>query len=177
MKISFKRRFFLFIYNYFVKHLPQNASKFQFGQRWLREECAKKICEQVGGGNYIDDNVCFTFKLKIGEGSGIGSRGECCGDITIGENVLIAPDVIMYTINHNFQDASKTIISQGSMPEKPIIIGNDVWIGRRVMIMPGVKIGDGAVIGAGAVVAKDVPPYTIAVGNPIQFKKKRLKMS
>lgn len=54
-----------------------------------------------------------------------------------------------------------------------IVIGNDVWIGREAKIMPGVKIGDGAIIGAYSVVAKDVPPYTVAVGNPVQLKRKR----
>ncbi len=53
------------------------------------------------------------------------------------------------------------------------VIGNDVWIGQKATIMPGVHIGDGAIIGANAVVAKDVPPYAIAVGNPAIVKKFR----
>lgn len=53
------------------------------------------------------------------------------------------------------------------------IIGNDVWIGQDAKILPGVKIGDGAVIGAFSVVAKDVPPYAIAVGNPARVVKRR----
>ena len=53
------------------------------------------------------------------------------------------------------------------------VIGNDVWIGQKAVILPGVKIGDGAIIGAYAVVAKDVPPYSIAVGNPARVVKKR----
>ena len=56
---------------------------------------------------------------------------------------------------------------------RQIIIGNDVWIGKSVTIMGGVKIGNGAVIGAGAVVAKDIPPYAIAVGNPARVVKYR----
>ena len=56
---------------------------------------------------------------------------------------------------------------------KAITIGNDVWIGQNVTIMPGVHIGDGAIIGTNATVAKDIPPYTIAVGNPAQVIKKR----
>lgn len=53
------------------------------------------------------------------------------------------------------------------------VVGNDVWIGQNVTILPGVHIGDGAIIGANSVVAKDVPPYSIAVGNPCEIKKKR----
>ena len=60
------------------------------------------------------------------------------------------------------------------LPQKgDIVIGNDVWIGREAKILPGVKIGDGAIIGAYAVVAKDVPAYCVAVGNPAQVVKKR----
>lgn len=54
-----------------------------------------------------------------------------------------------------------------------VIIGNDVWIGSKVMIMGGVSIGNGAIVGAGAVVAKDIPPYAIAVGNPVKITRYR----
>ena len=54
-----------------------------------------------------------------------------------------------------------------------IIIGNDVWIGQNVTVMPGVHIGDGAIIGTNSVVAKDIPPYAIAVGNPCRVVRKR----
>ncbi|MCQ3914431.1 MAG: hypothetical protein MJ201_01250 [Mycoplasmoidaceae bacterium] len=52
-------------------------------------------------------------------------------------------------------------------------MGNDVWIGQKAVILPGVKIGDGAIIGAYAIVAKDIPPYSVAVGNPAKVVKKR----
>jgi acetyltransferase-like isoleucine patch superfamily enzyme len=58
---------------------------------------------------------------------------------------------------------------------KEINIGNDVFIGANVVVLDGVNIGDGAVIGAGAVVSKDIPPYAIAVGCPIQIKKYRFE--
>lgn len=54
-----------------------------------------------------------------------------------------------------------------------VIIGNDVWIGNGAIILSGVKIGDGVVVGAGSVVRKDIPPYTIVIGNPAQEIKKR----
>ena len=54
-----------------------------------------------------------------------------------------------------------------------IVIGNDVWIGQNVTIMPGVHIGDGAIIGANATVASDIPPFSIAVGNPAKVIRRR----
>ena len=68
----------------------------------------------------------------------------------------------------------KTTPHVSELPLKgDIVIGNDVWIGREAKILPGVKIGDGAIIGAYAVVAKDVEPYSVAVGNPARIVKKR----
>ena len=64
---------------------------------------------------------------------------------------------------------------RGNIAEyKPVTIGNDVFIGANVTVLDGVTIGDGAIIGAGAVVSKDVPPYAVAVGCPIQIKNYRL---
>lgn len=60
------------------------------------------------------------------------------------------------------------------LPQKgDTVIGNDVWIGQNVTVMTGVHIGDGAIIGANSTVAKDIPPYSIAVGNPVRIIKKR----
>ena len=63
------------------------------------------------------------------------------------------------------------------MDELPLkgdtVIGNDVWIGQNVTIMPGVHIGDGAIIGANATVASDIPPFSIAVGNPAKVIRRR----
>ena len=53
------------------------------------------------------------------------------------------------------------------------VVGNDVWIGQNVTVMPGVHIGDGVIIGANSVVAKDIPPYCIAAGNPCRVIRKR----
>ena len=58
---------------------------------------------------------------------------------------------------------------------KPVYIGDDCWIGRRVIILPGVKIGKGCIIGAGAVVTKSFPDYSIIAGNPAVIKKYRMR--
>ena len=79
--------------------------------------------------------------------------------------------------NHNYKAISTyPKLSRSNIKSKnprQIIIGNDVWIGHGATIMGGVKIGNGAVIGARAVVAKDIPPYAIAVGNPARVIKYR----
>ena len=62
---------------------------------------------------------------------------------------------------------------QGFEEEKPVTIGNDVWIGDRVVILPGVNIGDGCIISAGAAVTHDVPAYSIAGGVPAKVIGKR----
>ncbi len=83
--------------------------------------------------------------------------------VTIGNNVMIAPNVAIYTAGHPIhQDSRNTGYEYGI----PVNIGNNVWIGGNVVILPGVSIGDNVVIGAGSVVTKDIPCNKIAIGNP-----------
>jgi len=82
--------------------------------------------------------------------------------------------VTTYPFGHIHKNVFNNFNGEGHPSTKgDVNIGNDVWIGNNVTIMSGVKIGDGAVIGAGSVIAKDVPPYTIWVGNPAKMIKKR----
>lgn len=85
----------------------------------------------------------------------------------------MGPDVSVLTHTHNIERTDIPMGQQG-MRVYEVVIGNDVWIGMRVIIMPGVKVGNGVVIGAGAVVTKDVPDYAIVGGVPariIKFRK------
>jgi len=75
-------------------------------------------------------------------------------------------DVLFLTRNHEFSDPGTLIREQGYRPIERIEIGDDVWIGSRVIFLPGVCVGTGAVIGAGSVVTKTVEPYCIVAGNP-----------
>ena len=83
--------------------------------------------------------------------------------VTIGDNAFIAPNVGIYTAGHPLDAARR---NQGLEYAYPVTIGNNVWIGAGVSILPGVTIGDNVVIGAGSVVTKDIPSYSLAVGNP-----------
>lgn len=121
----------------------------------------------------IERNAYFTPALTLGDRSGIGVACEVYGPVTIGNDVMMGPEVVIYTSGHCFDRTDITMIEQGGTEPEPVTIGNDVWIGRRVMIMPGVTIGDGCVIGAGAVVTKDIPPYSVAGGVPAKVLKTR----
>lgn len=86
---------------------------------------------------------------------------------------MMGPDVVILTHTHNYNRTDIPMCEQGSRVSK-VTIGNDVWIGMRVIIMPGITIGNGVIIGSGAIVTKDVPDFTIVAGVPakiIRFRK------
>ena len=85
------------------------------------------------------------------------------GKVTIGKNVMIAPNVSIYTAGHPVHPDSR---NSGYEYGIPITLGDNVWIGGSVVILPGVTIGNNAVIGAGSVVTKDIPDNAIAAGSP-----------
>lgn len=103
---------------------------------------------------------------------GYGEGDEAAGQVTIGNDVRIAPQVMIIAANHVFDDLDKPIRAQGLAPA-PIRVEDDVWLGGRVVLTAGVTIGRGSVIGAGAVVTKDIPPYSIAVGVPAKVMGQR----
>lgn len=83
--------------------------------------------------------------------------------VTIGDNVFIGPNVSIYTVTHALDISQR---NEGLMQARPVTIGNNVWVCGNCVILPGVSIGEGCVIGAGSVVTRDIPPHTLAVGNP-----------
>ncbi|MEG0453172.1 MAG: sugar O-acetyltransferase [Coprobacillus sp.] len=85
--------------------------------------------------------------------------------VVIGNNVIVGPNVNIYTAHHPFNENQRI---KGIEYTKPVTIYDNVWIGGNVTILPGVKINRGAIIGAGSVVTKDIPPYVIAGGNPCE---------
>lgn len=112
-----------------------------------------------------NDNVVPT--VEIGEYGSIGDRTQihCGNKVKIGNYVLISWDVNI--IENDYHSPG------GGLPEpRPITIEDEVWIGARCIITKGVTIGKGSIIGSGAVVTKNVPPYSLAAGNPARVIKK-----
>jgi acetyltransferase-like isoleucine patch superfamily enzyme len=115
------------------------------------------------GGNIKIGNKCSINPYTIIYGH---------GNLTIGNNVLIAGHTLIIPANHNFADKNKTINMQG-LTRKGITIEDDVWIGSGCRILDGVTIGKGAIVAAGAVVNKNVECYSIVGGVPAKLIKNR----
>jgi acetyltransferase-like isoleucine patch superfamily enzyme len=108
--------------------------------------------------------------VVIGEKVLIGLGCKITGPVTMGNHILLAQNVLMSGLNHDFEDITKPIVAQG-FTTREILIEDGVWIGGNAVITAGVRIGRNAIIGAGSVVTKDVPPYSVAVGNPARVVK------
>lgn len=156
------------------KHLPMSGARISFGSRRFRQFCAHLILDHCGKWVNIDKGTTFASDLKLGEGSGIGANCSIPSGVTIGDQVMMGIDILMFTNEHGHDRLDIPMGQQGRTEISPIVIGNDVWIGSRTLIMKGTHIGNGAIVAAGSVVTKDIPPYEIWGGNPAHFLRSRL---
>lgn len=128
----------------------------------------------LGNHSIIESYSCINNAVGdvvIGDYTRIGIHNTIIGPVCIGSHVNLAQGITVTALNHNFEDKEKRIDEQG-ITTKPIIIGDDVWIGANAVILPGVTIGKHCVVAAGAVVTKDVPDNTIVGGVPAKEIKK-----
>jgi len=104
--------------------------------------------------------------LEIGDYVRIGYNCffYCKGGIKIGNNVQFSRNITIYSQNHNYE-SSAIPYDNTFKPTKPVIIGDNVWIGMNVSILPGVEIGEGAIIGMGVVVSQNVKPGAIIINT------------
>jgi galactoside O-acetyltransferase len=122
---------------------------------------AAYLCSYVSNAK-AGEGIVTGKSCWIGVGAVLAS-GQ--GGIFLGDNVLIAPQAILATGNHDFQNINLPAIEQ-EYQGKPIHIGNNVWIGAHAVVLGGATIGEHSVIAAGSVVTKDIEPYTVAAGIP-----------
>jgi acetyltransferase-like isoleucine patch superfamily enzyme len=134
----------------------------------------------LGNAPLIDYGTYFRYPSKIKIGNNVAINHGCelyaaysakDGTITIGNNVVLGPHVKIFAAGHDYR-TTDLVDTAG-----PIVINDFVWVGGNTTILPGVLVGEGAVIGAGSVVTRDIPPYTIAVGNPCRVIKSRILLN
>lgn len=165
------------LYYGILKNLPEGYDHPTFSIfNNMRTWVCRELFADCGKGVNVHRGAAFGSgrAVKVGNYSHLGEnvRINGRGGVSLGDNVLMGPDIIIYSGTHNFSSVAMPIQKQG-MRYAPVVIGNDVWLGARVVILPGVTIGDGCIIGANAVVTKDLPPFSIAVGIPARVIKKR----
>ena len=107
-------------------------------------------------------------QLVIDDGCSIGSHAmiHARRGVHLGRRVLLAPSVFISDTIHEYRDADEPVINQPVSEGAPVVVGEGSFLGIGSCVLPGVTIGEHAVIGANAVVACDIPPYSVAVGNP-----------
>lgn len=107
----------------------------------------------------------------IGDDSRIGLGSVLIGPVTIGNQVILAQNIVLSGLNHTYTDVNVPIRLQ-KVTTAPIVVEDEVWIGANAVVTAGVTIGKHSVIAGGAVVTKNIPPYSVAVGNPARVIKK-----
>ncbi|KWX86828.1 maltose acetyltransferase [Paenibacillus riograndensis] len=136
-------------------------------ERELRSAAIRELLGKVGENCVVEQQLFCNYGYNTTLGNNCFINLNCklmdSGFITIGDNVFIAPNVCIITENHAMDVEHRLA---GLEYTAPVTIGDNVWIGAGVIILPGVTIGANSVIGAGSVVTKDIPPSTLAVGNP-----------
>ncbi|MDP3538777.1 MAG: glycosyltransferase [Azonexus sp.] len=159
----------------FFRYLPASNSRYTKWTRVLRKIVCKPLFRSAGSNINVESGAFFGTgrKVSIGDNSGIGVNCKLLGDVSIGRNVMIGPDVLFITTSHVHKNLNIPMVEQGFEAERPIILRDDIWIGARTIILPGVTLGKGCVAAAGSVVTKSFPDFSIVAGNPARVIKIR----
>jgi maltose O-acetyltransferase len=163
------------LYYGFARHLPYSGRPYAFGARRIRLAVCRHMLASCGRDVNIEHGAMFGNGrgISIGDNSGIGLDAFIAGPLTIGRNVSMGPRCMFLAYNHVLDRTDVPIAQQGIRPPRAPVVEDDVWLGAGVIVLPGRRIGTGSVVGAGSVVTKDIPPYSIAGGNPAVVIRQR----
>jgi len=132
-----------------------------------RARVLKKLIPNAGADLWLQPPFYCDYGYNIAAGEKVFFNFNCVvldvTRVTIGSRTLFGPNVQIYTATHPLNHQER---AAGLEYAKPIVIGEDVWVGGSAIICPGVSIGDRSVVGAGSVVTKDIPADVFAAGNP-----------
>ncbi len=180
--------FFDGLYNTFVlkrkKVVYQNDLKingrisvYGDGKIEIGEQVTINSCESsnpIGGSNKTILNARNGGYIKIGRECGISNSAIVAfSGVTIGDNTFLGGSCSIYDTDfHSLKANERDLIDQNGVNKKPIVIGNNVFIGAHSIILKGVTIGDESIVGSGSVVTKSIPKGEIWGGNPAKFIRK-----
>lgn len=151
-------------------YFPEDATAEELAE--ARAAMLAKMLGRVAKDAYIEPPVYFDYGSNMSIGERFYSNYNCtfldCALITIGDRVLLGPNVNLITATHDVDVQSRRDHVEFAAP---ITVGDDCWLGSGVQVMPGVTIGKGCTIGANSVVTRDIPAYSVAVGAPAKVIK------
>ena len=149
--------------------------KFNFSQPQdisLRIQIARRLFGRIGNNFTVKPPFYCDYGCHIVAGDNLYINYDCtildCNRVYLGNNVLIAPKVQIYTAYHPTDPQTRL---SGKELAAPVKIGDNVWLGGGAIVCPGVTIGNNVTIGAGSVVTKNIPDNVVAVGNPCRVIK------
>lgn len=171
-QLSVKRRLLYLLYIALFRFTPEDYRPYALFFPRLRRSLVAGFGKSVGKKVRVKHNADISPHVVIGDYSELGQHCLIHSHVTIGDKVIMGPNVKIYSRNHKFGDIAVPIADQGKT-QLETRVGDDVWIGANVIILPGVCVGDHSVIAAGAIVTKDLEPYSIVGGNPARLIKKR----
>lgn len=169
--IGSARAAWLFAYYAFARHLPDDPLPGAGLANRLRSFLARRVFKHMGHDVTVHAGVTFGsgVALEIGDYSSLNRDCWIANDAVIGCDVMMGPEVIILSGSHNFSDTTRPMREQGAPPRDPVVIGDDVWIGTRTIVLPGVTVGSHSIVGAGSIVTKNVPEWAIVGGNPARL--------
>lgn len=175
-KNKFSTFVFLSFYYVVFRHLPASYQRMGKISAKLRYWACSHIFEYCGEGVNIEKGAWFGRgeKLRIGNFSGLGVNCVIPDGSVLGNDVMMGPNCYIHGRNHAFDRVDIPMRLQGYTDGKPVVIEDDVWIGRDVTIMVGRHISKGSIIAANCVLTKDYPAYSIIGGNPGKVIKSRI---
>ncbi|HVS97749.1 MAG TPA: acyltransferase, partial [Puia sp.] len=125
----------------------------------------------MGKHSIIEDFSCINNQMGdviIGDNCAIGLGNTLIGPVTIGNQVILAQNVVFSGLNHGYQDIHTPIRDQ-KCTTAPIVVEDECWIGANAVVTAGVTIGRHSVVAAGSVITADVPPFSVVGGNPARL--------
>lgn len=164
-----------------ARKLLKEYNALQYEQKEEKRKILDRLFYEAGTNVSVAQPFLCDYGYNIHIGNNVSINMNCtfvdCNKIEIGNNVLIASNVQLYTAAHPVELSERLTPDWNPESEEyfcrtyalPIRIGNGCWLGGGVIVLPGVTIGDGSVIGAGSVVTRDIPANSLAVGNPCRI--------
>jgi maltose O-acetyltransferase len=166
--LSLSRIFYTALFYMLANRLPDTPMPGSYISGRFRKWLCSRIFKNCGEDVRIHSSIDFGtgVDLELGDHSSINKKCWVSNDTVIGKNVMMGPEVIILSSSHNFDNPEIPMRQQGAPNRLPVVIGDDVWIGTRSIILRGIRVGNHSIVAAGSVVTKDVEDWSIVGGNP-----------